>query len=229
MSRKILFIIVEGESDYDALGVIFDGWFTGNDVQVEIIGGDITSDYMSSSSNIVNYVTEKVKTRMRQLGKALRRSDIERVIHIVDTDGAFVSDSCVCEDRAHRGGPVYTPSQIIANPSSDICGRNRKKKANLLRLSRAATIWKSIPYSVYFMSCNMDHVLHDKQNNPQKNKIKDARAFARRYMNDLKGFASFINAPDIAVEGDYSETWQFISGGTHSLERHTNLGLCFQA
>ena len=77
------------------------------------------------------------------------------------------------------------------------------------------------------MSCNLDHVLYDKQNNAAEDKVADARVFARRYKDDLAGFAAFINGSSIAAPGDHRESWRFIQEGTHSLERHTNLGLCF--
>ena len=31
-----------------------------------------------------------------------------------------------------------------------------------------------------------------------------------------------------SVVGDFKESWEFIKEGKHSLERHTNLGICFK-
>lgn len=37
----------------------------------------------------------------------------------------------------------------------------------------------------------------------------------------------FISESDFSVDGDYRSSWKFIKEYKHSLERHTNLGLCF--
>ncbi len=76
------------------------------------------------------------------------------------------------------------------------------------------------------MSCNLDHVLHDKQNSSDEEKEKNALAFAKRYRQDVDGFIKFIAESDFSVTSNYVESWNYIKQGVHSLERHTNLGLC---
>ena len=77
------------------------------------------------------------------------------------------------------------------------------------------------------MSCNLDHVLYGKLNSTDEEKEKDAFAFAKRYMKDIPGFKKFICESDFSVISNYAQSWQYIREGTHSLERHTNFGLCF--
>lgn len=38
----------------------------------------------------------------------------------------------------------------------------------------------------------------------------------------------YISESDFSVTESYSQSWQYIREGLHSLERHTNFGLCFQ-
>jgi hypothetical protein len=76
------------------------------------------------------------------------------------------------------------------------------------------------------MSCNLDHVLHDKQNNDDDAKGTDAQNFVIRYNDDVPGFVRFMCESDFSVAGDQKESWEFIAEGLHSLERHTNFGLC---
>ena len=70
------------------------------------------------------------------------------------------------------------------------------------------------------MSCNLDHVLYGKQNSTDKDKEYDAFQFARKYKNEIPEFLYFISKSDFSVIGNYKESWE-------SLQRHTNLGLCF--
>ena len=84
-----------------------------------------------------------------------------------------------------------------------------------------------IPYLAIYMSCNLDHVLYNKLNSHDSDKRKDSLAFALKYRNDIEAFISFINDSDFSVAGDRRETWEYIRQGLNSIDRHTNLGLCF--
>lgn len=77
------------------------------------------------------------------------------------------------------------------------------------------------------MSCNLDHVLHNKLNSSDDEKQNDAHKFAAMYRENIPDFMRFITESDFTVYGNYRETWNFIAQDLHSLERHTNLGLCF--
>ncbi len=76
------------------------------------------------------------------------------------------------------------------------------------------------------MSCNLDHVLYDKLNSSDEEKERDSLDFARRYRSDFSEFVQFISESAFSVGGTYQESWAFIKVGKHSLERHTNLGIC---
>lgn len=104
--------------------------------------------------------------------------------------------------------------------------RNRQKRQNLDKLYTCSQLW-NIPYRVFYMSCNLDHVLYNKLNSTAVEKENDAYAFALRYRNDIHAFQDFIYHSDFAVLVGYKESWKFIQSGTESLKRHTNLGLCF--
>lgn len=105
--------------------------------------------------------------------------------------------------------------------------RNNHKKRKLDRISTLKNVWGSIPYQAYYMSCNLDHVLYGKLNSTDEEKENDAYAFAKRYKNDIDGFLTFISDSEFSRMDGYKESWEFIKKDLHSLERHTNLGLCF--
>jgi len=81
---------------------------------------------------------------------------------------------------------------------------------------------------MYYMSCNLDHVLHDKQNSSDEEKENDAHEFAKTYREHIPEFIQFISESDFSVMNGYDESWEYIKKDLHSLERHSNLGLCFK-
>lgn len=131
-------------------------------------------------------------------GRLYKSGDFCQIIHIVDMDGAFIPNNAVVED-ASAAKPIYSITEI----------------------------WK-IPYRVYYMSCNLDHALYGKLNSTDEEKENDAFFFAKTYMSDIPGFIQFISESDFSVTNSYQQSWQYIREDLHSLERHTNLGLCFK-
>ena len=61
-----------------------------------------------------------------------------------------------------------------------------------------------------------------------REKEEDAYQFAKKYRNDIPGFLEYIKESDFAVGSDYKESWKYITEELHSLERHTNLGVCLE-
>lgn len=99
-----------------------------------------------------------------------------------------------------------------------------RKSRNIDKLSRTGEISK-IPYSFYYFSCNLDHVLHGRNNLSEKEKIECSRTFDLQYADDPNAFIHFMKDEPFAVQGTYQETWAFIKQGVRSLERHSNFGI----
>ena len=222
--KKVVIVIVEGPSDEDALGVLFERFFDKNTVRVKVIHGDITTEKSVNSSNILTHVTDVVKQTLNEY--KLNKSDLLRVIHLVDTDGAYAPDSAVIYD-ASCIKPFYSTTEIRSQNPDGIRLRNLQKKANVTKLHSTQHIWSSIPYSVFYMSCNLDHALYNKFNLTDDEKEKEALIFAKTYRDDIPAFIDFVSRSDFSVTDDYMSSWAFIKQDLHSLERHTNLGLCF--
>lgn len=220
--KKIVFVIVEGPSDDEALGVLLEKVFNSSTVFVYITHGDITSKPGIDPSKILAAVGDLVKGYARS--NHLQNAHFQEIIHITDTDGAYIPDENVVEDRLAVKAE-YTLTEIRTANATGMQYRNAIKSECLNRLSSAQKIW-GIPYQIYYMSCNLDHVLHNKQNPTDEEKEKNALAFAKRYRKNVDGFVKFIKESDFAVTSNYVESWGYIKQGLHSLERHTNLGLC---
>lgn len=226
LNRKIAFVIVEGPSDKEALHVMFERAFNRNgaDSYVYVVHGDITSRRGITPANVRKEIASMVKSYAARNG--LRQSDFEKVIHLMDTDGAFVDSSRVIEaaglDRAQ-----YYDSEIRCRKPEDIVTRNAQKAAVMRQLAATSSVWRSIPYEPYYMSCNLDHVLYDKQNLSDDEKEDEAVLFSRKYHDDVSGFIQFICHSPFSVMGTRRETWRFIEVDDNSLKRHSNLGNLF--
>ena len=155
----------------------------------------------------------------------LRKTDIMRVIHVIDTDGAFIP-----EDRVIYGGDEsadYREDCIVTKSVSSIRSRNEKKTEAVKALSRLATAEK-IPYSVYFFSRNIEHALHGCADViSSKHKREFSEAFENAYADHPELFVELVKSHPVAVRGGYHKTWEYIMRGTNSLKRGTNIGLFF--
>ena len=223
--KKIVFVIVEGPSDDEALGVLLEKIFNSSTVFVYITHGDITSKPGIDPSRILATVGDLVKGYAKS--NHMNNTHFQKIIHITDTDGAYIPDERVVEDPSATKAE-YTLTEIHTASVEGMLNRNAIKSQCLNRLSSTQKIW-GIPYQTYYMSCNLDHVLHDKQNSSDEEKEKDALAFAKRYRQDVDGFVKFITESDFSVTSNYIDSWNYIKEGIRSLERHTNLGLCLTA
>lgn len=225
MVRKIVYVIVEGPADDAALYLLFNKLYDKNLVHIEITHGDITTKDWAGTENIVGRIGNLVKHYAA--ANHFKAQDFQEVIHIVDTDGAYIPESAVVED-AFCKDPVYSLTEIRTARPSMICQRNREKREVLSRLIPLKKVWGSIPYRIFYMSSNLDHVLYDKLNSTDDEKEADAYAFAKHYQDNLPGFLSFICDSDFSIMGDYKKSWEFIQQELHSLERYSNLGILFE-
>lgn len=144
----------------------------------------------------------------------------------MDTDGAYIPDTCIMEDLEVEQ-PRYESDGIYTARVEGIIDRNIRKRENLYRLRTCASIW-NIPYRVYYMSCNLDHVLYNKRNSTDEEKETNAYTFARKYRKDRERFVDFICNSSFSVNGDFKKSWEHIETDLNSLERYTNLCICIR-
>jgi len=221
--KKVVFMIVEGQTDETALSGIFSEIFDNDRVIVYVYRGDITSDNKVKPENIVKNISRIIE--VCSMRYKLKDSDYARIIHITDTDGAYLPDECVKEDK-RLTEIYYAPRGIKCRNRENIISRNERKRKNIDVLVEIKSI-KKIPYGIYYMSRNLDHVLYNKANSRYKEKEADAYAFAEKYIGDSRGFLRFISCSDFSVTNGYLPSWEFIRHGTNSVQRYTNISLCF--
>ena len=220
-----MLVIVEGPSDADSLELYFSKFFDSNTVHMKIMYGDITSKKGINQSNIKARLGNEI--RIYAENNHFKATDVQQIIHLVDMDGVFIDDSFVVEDKT-KDKFVYTLESIEVPNQQEAIERNERKRENLNILSsRTSVMWNSIPYKIYYMSCNLDHVLHDKPNATDEEKKINSLVFTEKYYDDINAFIKFISESTFSQCTDYKESWDYIKQDKHSLERNSNLGLCF--
>lgn len=221
--KKIVFIIVEGPSDETALGAILSNLFDSLSIYVHIMFCDITTEKLSGNKTIVGSIGDIVKGYANS--KHFKKSDFHEIIHIADTDGAFIPNDSIIEDKQAEE-VFYSEDEIRTKSKKCIEQRNEIKSHNMQVLFSRKKIW-DVPYRLFYMSCNLDHVLYNKQNSTDAEKENDAHRFAMQYKSSPNDFIKYISESDFSVTSEYKESCDFIQKDLNSLKRHTNLGLRF--
>ena len=222
--KKIVLVIVEGPSDEVALGMALSQVYDKDFIYVHIMHGDITTRRGVSSKNIVAKLGNEVTAYAKS--QHYKASDFKQIIHIVDTDGAYIPDDNIMEKENYLD-IQYENDGIYTNNKASVMTRNQQKRDNLYRLRSCGIIW-TIPYSLYYMSCNLDHVLYDKQNSTDKDKENDAYVFAKKYKGKAEAYKEFICKSPFSVTGDYKGSWDYIEKDLNSVNRYTNLCICIE-
>lgn len=223
-TKKVIFFLVEGPTDESALSPVLKRIFSSSEVHFHIIHGDITLENGITAQYAIKYVADRIDAEMGKY--AYRRSDILQIVHLIDTDGVFISPELV--KPMADNGIRYCKDHIETGTVEAVQYRNQKKSAVVSKLCAAPKMLKTIPYSIYYFSRNMEHVLHNREENLTKEqKIELADAFADCYENKPEEFLLFIKSGDVAAEGTYGQTWDFIRRGVNSLNRYSNLHLLF--
>lgn len=231
MSKKFILFIVEGNNDKREISaVLHSKWFEPyKDIYEPFIwtkGGDITASTGVSAKNVQQKLND-ILLQFRRNGipfNNIKIQDIQEVVQIVDMDGAFIPSEKIV--RGSQSGFAYTDTGIITSNVDGARGRNNKKAEILRKLVEVKQIG-NVPYSVYFASCNMDHLLFGKRMLLPREKNEFAIQFQLACEKDPDLLLESIFKHGIATERDYHQSWEEIAIDCQSLLRHTNLNLFF--
>ena len=81
---------------------------------------------------------------------------------------------------------------------------------------------------MFYMSCNLEHVLHNIQNAVDNEKVNLAERLEDEYIDNPEEFVKFMSNSSFTVQGEYKETWEFIKKDLNSLNRYSNFHLFFK-
>ena len=156
-AKKVILFLVEGASDLTSLEFI-DNINTNETIKFQITSGDVTSKLNITPQNCREEINKILLSFLER--SKLRKTDIIKIIHILDIDGVYIPEINIIEDK-NKKKFLYTINGIVAPSKENVQKRNESKKQIVEKLLVTSKI-NSIPYEMYYMSCNLEHVLHDK-------------------------------------------------------------------
>lgn len=220
--KKVVLFIVEGFTDQESLELLLGELFEGNNqIIFQVVNGDVTSSNSVDTTNIKKKLTEIIKDGGK---RKFRPSDYLEVIHLVDMDAAFISEENIYQDLSVDKF-VYKETGIFSRRTEDVIKRNDKKQRLLNLLLSTSKVYGSVPYRVFYFSRDLEHVLHNKIEVDSDLKMKYAKNFQDKYIDDLDGFVEFICNSSFSVGKEYRESWDFIRRDNNSIKRFSNFDI----
>lgn len=221
-ARAVLFI-VEGDSEERLLEVAIPDMFESIDAKVVVDfvqmiqngkkGGDITSTNGVTPDNIEKLIYKlHIKERLKQPG--IMAKDIVSIIHIVDLDGAFIEDDQIIQKSELNENRVtlYKADHIETWNRDEIIKRNARKRDNIRRLVEMNEITvdrKTVDYSVYYFSSNLDHFTQNDANADWRYKTANAKEFYfKKCHGDLGEFVNCFNKDPDSIKMSYEDSWE---------------------
>ena len=249
-TRKVVLFLVEGDSERNALQDRVAELYDSIDETIEVFfpelfqddkqdpyvrietGGDITQSYDVYPGNYDDQVYEFFLKDFFDIEHLLPK-DVTEIIQILDLDGAYIPDSCIVtgDNPTGASSPYYDENQIICQRPESIKNRHKRKRLNVDYIKGKRTIkikQKTVKFSAYYFSCNLDHFLHNNCNMPSHTKTIAAGAFSDGFIGDPEGFAEyFLNDENAVQDLSYEESWEYITRpeSLESLQRCTNFNL----
>lgn len=226
MTKKILLFLVEGLSDKDALEPILDVLIDSKKVHFEVIRYDLTTseDIEMRALNMKQRISKVVK-KFLENNHGFKRSHIEKIIFISDTDGCYIDEEAIHYSNTDQYFRYEDDGIYTDRPNVAVC-RNQIKARNLDTINSASSVF-NLPIEAYYFSCNLDHVLYEERNLEQSLKETYAFDFADRYEDKESEFIDFVGDRSLCFSFDYKDTWTKIKQGNNSLLKHTNLIVFF--
>ena len=217
--RRLVLFIVEGKSDKVSLEGVVRSILQNRHEPYFIMQSDLTSDNHVCPANIDRYLHQNINQELWK--RRVKLSDVAEIVHIIDTDAAFI-DEAQLEENPMNFGCTYFQQKVVVQNKNRIIERNTHKKYNVQALLDFPDIG-GVPYRLYFFSINLEHVLH---NNPNaatvRQKIYLSDKFDDQYSADVVGFLNFMSLPEILRFKTYEESWEYIRKPENALMRASN-------
>ncbi len=232
MAKRVVVVIVEGDSDETIVMELLQERYQGLEIKFDIVRGDIFFNTGLRNMNIKKEISERIKIYVKK--RKYKESDILSILHIMDTDGCFIpKDSVVLRPNAVTK-IVYDEDEIAAQRPTDqdfILRRNASKSRNVnIMWSANKVLSDKYKYQLYFFSRNLEHVVFDDPNPNGDGKCDRIDDFIDDLEMDLATFLMeyMIDCGDVDYEEAYVESWKNIKHSNNSLKRKTNVPLAIR-
>ena len=229
MSKKVILVIVEGQTEELILFDFLQERFSNAEVRIDIQCGDIVGNW-NRKFGTAKVAVEDVVANYLDMYR-LMPSDLLAIIQFTDTDGCFIANKYIRIDKEMARKMRYSTKAIyVSNQDKKLqmIQRNTGKAQSMIKLTHTKMMKAmsvQIPYRLGYFSINLDHVLWNEQNTTGRSKLDKAEHFLEQLTEPLDQFMmQFILVdPQLPLEEKLEKSWIEIRKGLNSLQRSTNM------
>ncbi|MDP5276191.1 hypothetical protein [Chengkuizengella axinellae] len=230
--KKVVLLIVEGNSDEVLLNQRLRQLFKQHDIRFEVKHTDILFSFDKNRKPIKALIGDVVKQFLSK--RKFRNDDLLAVLHIVDTDGCFISEDKVVIDDTQQNTTIYKEN-LISVPDEkqrqSIINRNTVKSKNIRSMNSIdGILGGTVTYRMYYFSRHLEHVIFNEPNPDKDTKLEKVEEFIDELTTPVEEFLK-EQMPEWTSSDQneqYVESWNKISQEVASLQRSTNVPLLFE-
>ena len=229
--KKILLFVVEGQTESYAFDSLLSSFMTAYRVRFHEIGGDLLTRFYKTKSpkqsigDAVNDFLERANLTSKSV--------LYKVVHLIDTDGCYAPNSCITYNAAYtfEKGCFYTEIDVQTDNVQGKIERNGHKRnaIDALISLQKKVVLRTVPYEIYYFSCNREHALYGVNNLTSAQKSQYAVKFRKQFAEDYTSFIQLLKGVYPPVALDFSDSWDYIKHDFNSLKRFSNFYLFFLA
>lgn len=224
-SPKILFVICEGDSDDITIHRSLKNYFNNyiKNIIVEVTSGDLAYKDNINENNCIKSIEKIIDQHKKK--NFLFCTDYIAIVHIIDTDGAFIDDKSIIEDSSLYANK-FCDNKLFTNNKEYFSKRFEKKRLIYKKLFEANIIC-GIKYYKFYFSRNLEHALYGIENATLEQKIKLSNLFDKQYKLDALGFEKILRKTMNDIPNDYKESWNYIFSDSNSIKQCSNISIIF--
>ncbi|MEI3032690.1 MAG: hypothetical protein V8T39_07925 [Streptococcus lutetiensis] len=237
--NKIFLIFVEGTTDEDCLEPLREYYENkinpaNANIDIRVKNGDIFTDVINKQKSGKDILKEQIQNYLNY--SKLKPQDIVHVAFITDTDGIYVNNYTInrqIDEEFQKDGFQYD----LENKTI-VCKNNQKKesiqRSRQTKARKISDILKSpdkifiqrapIPYSVYYNSLNLEHVLFNKII-PGEKKTETLDEFLDKIDESPDKLIQIFS--EKALSNDYQTSWSEIQNKEMN-QGYSNINLLFK-
>lgn len=164
-------------------------------LDVQVIGSDLTQTKNETSSALCKRVEEQIDDYLTRY--KIQGDPIVEVLQFCDIDGAFLQDSAISQNHSKVS---YGVNCIFCPSIEKMAIRNHHKCENLRFLSATKTLslfGSTVPYHIFYFSCNFEDVFFAERNNNPLNKQNLALRLDEEFAQDPSSVFVFFHDSEV--------------------------------
>lgn len=214
--NKFVLLIVEGTSDEAILGeycYALNRQLIHKKIRFKVTGGDVLTDTRRkrSGEEIVQSIFNQYLRKT-----SLKATDFIHIFQVCDIDGSYFPVDKILADTGFpancKPSYLYSPGNNSIYVSSKKRGEliktweiKRKRQEELISLDKV----KGVPFSIYYNSFFLEHVLSGRVDIPEEDKEGIIDAFISNHA--LAEYDDFFKKKMLAEADEYMESWNNLS------------------